>query len=69
MKQLDILEHTFDKTITCPVWLSKFEIKCLKSKSPRILSKDSHLFIRYKSINPYFYDVWICNSCGYSAMK
>lgn len=69
MKQLDILEHTFDKTITCPVCSSKFEIKCVKSKSPRILSKDSDLFIRYKSINPYFYDVWICNSCGYSAMK
>nr|WP_304284799.1 DUF2225 domain-containing protein [Clostridium paraputrificum] len=69
MKQLDILEHTFDKRITCPVCSSKFEIKCVKSKSPRILSKDSDFFIRYKSINPYFYDVWICNSCGYSAMK
>ena len=69
MKQLDVLEHTFDKAITCPVCSSKFKIKCVKSKSPRILSKDSDFFIRYKSINPYFYDVWICNSCGYSAMK
>lgn len=26
-------------------------------------------FIRYSSPNPYFYDVWICNNCGYSTMK
>ena len=46
MKQLDILEHTFDKTITCPVCSSKFEIKCVKSKSPRI-SKNKKLPKRF----------------------
>ena len=29
MKQLDVLEHTFDKAITCPVCSNKFEIKWL----------------------------------------
>jgi len=33
------------------------------------MKKDSDLFIRYSIINPYFYDVWVCNECGYAAMK
>ena len=34
-----------------------------------MIKKDSDFFIRYSLINPYFYDVWVCNSCGYAAMK
>lgn len=69
MYDSNILDHLFDKKITCPVCDAQFKIKSVKSKSPRILSKDSDFFIRYSVINPYFYDTWICNSCGYSAMK
>ena len=69
MNENDLLNHLFDKHITCPVCDSKFTTKSVKVKSPRIISKDSDFFIRYSVINPYFYDVWICNSCGYAAMK
>ncbi len=62
-------EHIFDKSVVCPVCDSHFKTKAVKSKSPRILSKDSDFFIRYNVANPYFYDVWICNNCGYAAMK
>lgn len=66
----EVLNYLFDKSITCPVCNSTFKTKVVKSKSSRILSKDSDFFIRYSSkVNPYFYDVWICNSCGYAAMK
>lgn len=63
------IKDLFDKKIICPVCNSTFYQKAVKVKSPRIISKDSDFFIRYKSINPYFYDVWICNSCGYSSLK
>lgn len=62
-------DHIFDKSVVCPVCNNHFKTKAVKSKSPRILSKDSDFFIRYNIANPYFYDVWICNSCGYAAMK
>ena len=66
----DVRNYLFDKTVTCPVCNSTFKTACVKSKTPRIDSKDSDFFIRYtKKVNPYFYDVWLCNSCGYAAMK
>ncbi|STC72697.1 Uncharacterized protein conserved in bacteria (DUF2225) [Clostridium botulinum] len=59
----------YDKEVTCPVCGNIFKAKSIKTSSYRILKKDSDLFIRYSIINPYFYDVWICNECGYAAMK
>lgn len=69
MNDTNILNHLFDKQVVCPVCNSHFKVKTVKSKSPRVISKDSDFFIRYSSINPYFYDVIICNSCGYAAMR
>ncbi|MDS0525565.1 DUF2225 domain-containing protein [Clostridium sp. SHJSY1] len=65
----ETLRHTYDKEIICPICENSFNVKVVKVNSPRITSKDSDFFIRYSVINPYFYDVWICNHCGYSAMK
>jgi hypothetical protein len=59
----------FDKTVTCPVCNNTFKSKAVKVNAPRIDKKDSDFFTIYKTINPYFYDVWICNDCGYSALK
>ncbi|WP_026885814.1 DUF2225 domain-containing protein [Clostridium beijerinckii] len=69
MSDTSILNHLFDKQIVCPVCNSHFKAKTVKSKSPRVISKDSDFFIRYSVANPYFYDVLICNSCGYAAMR
>lgn len=69
MSDTSILNHLFDKQIICPVCNSHFKAKTVKSKSPRVISKDSDFFIRYSVVNPYFYDVLICNSCGYAAMR
>jgi len=59
----------YNATVTCPVCANIFKEKAVKSSSIRIASKDTDFFIRYDLINPYFYDVWICNKCGYSALK
>ncbi|WP_291583393.1 DUF2225 domain-containing protein [Clostridium sp. UBA6640] len=59
----------YHKTIDCPVCNYRFKQLALKSTSYRMISKDSDFFIRYDLINPYFYDVYICESCGYSALK
>lgn len=59
----------YDRQITCPVCNNLFIAKAVKTSAARILRKDSDSFIIYDVINPYFYDVWICDKCGYSAMK
>ncbi|MGL5574856.1 MAG: DUF2225 domain-containing protein [Sarcina sp.] len=59
----------FNKSITCPACQNNFKVKAVKVNAPRIERKDSDFFIIYKGINTYFYDVWICNKCGYSALK
>lgn len=61
--------YLYDKTVTCPICDNNFKARSLKTSSYRIIKKDSDFFINYSIINPYFYDVWICNSCGYTAMK
>ena len=66
----DVRNYLFDKTVTCPVCNSTFKTPCVKAKTSRIDSRDSDFFIRYTpKVNPYFYDVWMCNSCGYTALK
>jgi uncharacterized protein (DUF2225 family) len=59
----------YTKEVTCPVCGHVFKAVTVKSSAYRMIKKDSDFFIRYSLINPYFYDVWVCNSCGYSAMK
>ncbi|WP_446898340.1 DUF2225 domain-containing protein [Clostridium sp. LBM24168] len=59
----------YDKKVTCPVCGTEFKARSIKKGSYRILKKDPDLFIRYSKISPYFYDVWVCDECGYAAIK
>lgn len=61
--------YLYDKTVECPVCQSKFKTPAVKTSAQRILKRETDFQIYYKSVNPYFYDVWICNSCGYAALK
>lgn len=60
---------TYTRTITCPVCDSEFKAISLKSSAYKLIKKDSDFFAHYELINPYFYDVWVCNHCGYSSLK
>lgn len=62
-------KNIFFKKVLCPVCNKTFETPTVKVNIPRISYKDSDFFIRYSIENPYFYDVWICPNCGYSALK
>ncbi|WMJ80590.1 DUF2225 domain-containing protein [Clostridium sp. MB40-C1] len=67
--KIDQKDCLYDKKLTCPVCGAEFTTKAIKTSSYRMKSKDTDFFIRYDIINPYFYDVWLCNTCGYAAMK
>lgn len=64
-----ILPLLYTKTITCPVCNNTFKSLAVKSSAYKLDSRDSDLFMRYFLVNPYFYDVWLCENCGYAAMK
>lgn len=68
-ENLNTLNLLYDKTVKCPICDHEFKVRAVRSSSYRIEKKDSDFFIHYTRINPYFYDVWLCNSCGYAAMK
>ncbi|GFP74296.1 DUF2225 domain-containing protein [Clostridium fungisolvens] len=68
-KEIDLSTFLYDKECQCPVCEIKFKARSPKTNGPRLQSKDSDFFMRYSVINPYFYDVYVCPTCGYSAMK
>lgn len=59
----------YDREIVCPVCENKFLARTVKTNGYRMKKKDSDFYIKYDIINPYFYDVLLCNVCGYAAMK
>jgi uncharacterized protein (DUF2225 family) len=59
----------FDRELVCPVCDNSFKVRSVKTSAARMQKKESDFFIRYTIINPYFYDVWVCNICGYATMK
>ena len=67
--EVDINSLMYLKNIKCPVCSTEFSCRAVKCRAPRIKSRDSDMFVRYYIINPYLYDVWICDLCGYAALK
>lgn len=63
------INNLFFKDIVCTVCEKIFKTLSVKVNAPRVKSRDSDLFIRYLVENPYFYEVWICPTCGYSSLK
>jgi len=59
----------YDKKVVCPVCENNFLANAVKTSGYRMKKRESDFYIKYDIINPYFYDVWICNVCGYASMK
>jgi len=59
----------YDKKVVCPVCENNFLANAVKTSGYRMKTRESDFYIKYDIINPYFYDVWICNVCGYASMK
>lgn len=68
-KRNHLKENLFIKKIDCPICEKQFDTKVTKSKKALGTTKDSDFFIRYKVVNPYFYEIWLCPHCGYAAFK
>jgi uncharacterized protein (DUF2225 family) len=59
----------YDREIVCPVCQRKFPIKTIKKSSNKAIKRESDFYVHYNLINPYFYEVLLCNHCGYAALS
>lgn len=60
-------ENLYNKEIVCPVCQKKFNVTKVKVKACKVDRRDSDFCVHYETINPMFYDAWVCENCGYSA--
>lgn len=65
----DPLNFLYKKEIQCPVCSTTFKAISTKVNGPRKVKTQSDFFIEYAVVNPYFYDVWLCPTCGYATLK
>ncbi len=68
-KSFNILDYVFEKSYECPVCLKNFKSNTVKSGKLKLESVDYDLRPIFTPIEPMLYEVIICNSCGYSAIK
>lgn len=59
----------YDRELTCPVCNSLIKVHTIKTGVNKIVKKHSDFYAEYSNVNPYFYDIIVCNNCGYSASK
>jgi uncharacterized protein (DUF2225 family) len=57
------------KKIVCPVCNREIEVTKVKTKGCKVQSRDTDLCVYYEGINVLFYDVWVCENCGYAALQ
>lgn len=62
-------EGLYYSKLECPVCFEKIEVVKVKQKYIRVKSRDTDFCVYYEGINPLFYDVWICNNCGYASQS
>ncbi|SHJ90376.1 DUF2225 domain-containing protein [Tepidibacter formicigenes] len=59
----------YDKKVKCPICINEFTTKKVKTSALRTLKRDTDFCVHYKTVNPYFYSIWICPKCGYAATE
>lgn len=59
----------YNKSVKCPVCGNTFEATKVKMKASRVSSRDTDFCVYYEGINPIFYDVWVCEFCGYAMQQ
>ncbi|MCX7922923.1 MAG: DUF2225 domain-containing protein [Clostridia bacterium] len=61
--------NLYNKAVACPVCSKETEVTKVKAKASKVLTRDSDFCVHYEGINPLFYDIWVCEHCGYAAQS
>ncbi len=69
VKKMNQEECLYDKTYKCTVCDTSFKERTVKKGKVRLLSSDSDFRPYYDVLDPLFYDVVVCQCCGYAALS
>ncbi len=61
--------YLYDKSVVCPVCKHQFMTKKVKSKSIKVVKRDSDFKAEYEYDNPTFYGVNVCPNCGHARFE
>lgn len=61
--------YLYDKRVLCPVCGTEFFARAVRTNGYRMKGRQTDFYLEYEYLNPYFYDVLLCDKCGYAAMK
>lgn len=59
--------YLYDKKMVCPACSQTVTVRTVKTSQLRLVDRDTDSMAIYQDINPLFYDVCLCNECGYAA--
>jgi len=62
-------ECIYDKSYTCPVCGKDFKAKQIRKGRAKFISNDDDLKPNYTPVQPDYYDVILCDKCGYAAIS
>jgi len=62
-------ECVYDKSYVCPVCGEPFKAKQIRKGKAKFISNDDDLKPNYTPVQPDYYDVILCNNCGYAAIS
>lgn len=68
-KKINPEDCLYDRTMTCPVCESEFKTRTVRKGKSKFLGSDMDLRSNYEPINPDYYDVILCDKCGYAAIS
>ncbi|MEB3298469.1 MAG: DUF2225 domain-containing protein [Candidatus Sericytochromatia bacterium] len=57
------------RDVTCPVCVGTFKLYTPRSGTYALLRRDSDNCPHYSGVNPLYYQIWVCPTCGYAALK
>jgi uncharacterized protein (DUF2225 family) len=59
----------YNTTVICPVCNNQFPGTKVRLGAYRITGRDSDFAVNCEGINPIFYDIFVCDNCGYAAYQ
>lgn len=61
--------YLFESEVECPVCHQQVTVKRIRRSALRLQRRDTDSMPVYQDINPLFYEIWLCNHCGYAASQ
>lgn len=59
----------YNKKVMCPVCNREIQVTKVKTKGCKVKARDTDMCVHYEDLNVLFYDVWVCENCGYAALQ